>query len=265
MGTNRDTTVQPDSNMPVATGKRGVGVPGERGAPTPEEEPPEPISGPRGTSDGPHDAHPALRNLNDHQRRAIGTFTDGFADRRALLEWMLRFQYCSFGRLADRIYFALADTHERTTLAALCHEPARTRVSPAHDLTDAAARAARHRLRSRYLRPAALAAYRELRTSATEYAVEANPPDPDKSPFFALRPAFEEYFALQTAALESFLDGFTSVRDVEAWFQRLDHATWGEIRNVPGGDHLEHRILSQRAARGVLVDAARRPSASASS
>lgn len=199
---------------------------------------------------------PALAALHQQQLKALREFRRGGVEtRRELLAWLLRLQYRTLGRLPDYWYYNVST--RPSALAVVLTGPERgqygdrdgTKVTPVE------AQSFRRRLVAKYLRPACRDAFRELRTKAAEYLDEDNP-DPEKMAALAMRPALDEHYQRQEAALESLLDGFDSIDELDEWLHDLDLATFGAIKEVePEFDYL--LLDDQVARRACLSDAER--------
>ena len=190
---------------------------------------------------------PALEGLHRDQKESLASFRDGFDSRRDLLWWSHDFQYLSLGRVKDGFYFGVAT--RPTLLAVALTGPRREELRPDVDLD--VAESERRRLVSAYLRPACEAAFRDLRDRATEYLDEERP-DSAAIATVAARPALEEHQKLQEKRIESFLDGFDDLADVEEWLHDLDMALFGSMLAVE--PNFDHKLLSGVVERRVVLE-----------
>lgn len=200
--------------------------------------------------DRPDSYRPALDALSREQERALREFKhEGVGTRDALLEWLLRLQYRTLGRLPDFWYYHVST--RPGALAVVLTGDERASYGARDETTVSLEEAAsyRRRLVARYLRPACRDAFRELRTSAIEYLDES--PDPDRMAALAMRPALEEHYDLQEETVADLLAGFGGLDDLEDWLHRLDKATFGEIKSVE--PDLDYRILDNRTARRIML------------
>lgn len=200
--------------------------------------------------DRPDSYRPALDALNREQERALREFKhEGVETREALLEWLLRLQYRTLGRLPDFWYYHVATRPGALAVVLTGEERASYGQRETTDVSLAEAASYRRRLVARYLRPACRDAFRDLRTSAIEYLDES--PDPDRMAALAMRPALDEHYQFQQETLEELLEGFADLDDLEDWLHRLDKATYGEIKTVE--PDLDYKILDNRTARRIMI------------
>ncbi|WP_435099621.1 hypothetical protein [Halarchaeum sp. P4] len=194
---------------------------------------------------------PALATLHQQQMETLrGFLQNGVETRRGLLTWLLRLQYRTLGRLPDYWYFNIATRPSALAVVLTGDERGQYGERDGTDITLKEARSFRRRLVARYLRPACRDAFRELRTRAVEYLDEDNP-DPEKMAALAMRPALDEHYQRQEAALEDLLDGFESVDALDEWLHDLDLATFGAIKEVePEFDFL---LLDDAVARRACL------------
>lgn len=201
--------------------------------------------------DGPEPYRPALAALNREQREALEEFKHaGVETREALLEWLLRLQYRTLGRLPDFWYYRVATRPGALAVMLTGEERGSYGERETTNVTLEEATMYRRRLVARYLRPACRDAFRELRTNATEY-LDDRRPDPERMAALAMRSALEESFELQEDALESLLEGFADRDGLEEWLHELDRATFGEIKAVE--PDLDYQILDNRTARRIML------------
>lgn len=175
---------------------------------------------------------PALTNLSQEQQAALDDFRDnGLLDRPALLQWLLKLQYRTLGRLPD--YWFTHVSTDPSALAVVLTGPHRGEYGAKKEtrITPEEAWQMRRKLVAVYLRPAARDAFRELRTKAVEYT-DGNRPDPEKMAAFAMRPALEEHYQRQREALRAFTEGFDSELALDRWCHELDLATFGAIKRI---------------------------------
>jgi hypothetical protein len=201
--------------------------------------------------DGPESYRPALEALSREQREALEEFKlEGVETREELLEWLLRLEYRTLGRLPDFWYYRLATRPGALAVVLTGDERASYGERDSTNVTLEEAASYRRRLVARFLRPACRDAFRELRTSATEY-LDDQRPDPERMAATAMRPALNESYQLQVGALESLLEGFDDMDGLEDWLHELDRATFGEIKAVE--PDLDYKLLDNRTARRIML------------
>jgi hypothetical protein len=206
--------------------------------------------------DGPESYRPALEALNREQQEALEEFKrDGVESRENLLAWLLKLQYRTLGRLPDFWYFAVATRPGALAVVLTGDERGEYGEREATNVSLEEAAMFRRRLVARYLRPACRDAFRELRTSATEY-LDDRRPDPERMAATAMRPALDESYQLQEPALESLLEGFDDMDGLEDWLHELDRATFGEIKAVE--PDLDYKLLDNRTARRIMLRSEKR-------
>lgn len=195
---------------------------------------------------------PALKKLTDDQRELIASFVDGFADRRAFLEWCQDAGIQTLGALgAD---WCKERAFSGVDLSMLVTDPhLREGWSPdgAELLSQAAAADARRVVVVVDLLPACVDAVRGFRWSAVEYDTEDDGPvpDADSQQHPAMRPALSELDNRQEWALDKLLDGFESADAITAWYQEANEASYAEIDSS-----LAKELHNRRTVREFLLD-----------
>lgn len=194
---------------------------------------------------------PALPTLTQNIRDTRERLLDGFADRRALLEWEQDLCVRTLGRVPHRFYKDIARSFrsgadDRTLLAVLI----RGGIEGV-DLPRDVARSERRRMAAHWIVPGFMRAFRHLRSDAQQYIAEAAEAehDPDRQRHIAMRPSLNELADYQQRALGECLKGFDTVGEILEWGDHVALATHGEIPQ----DFIT-RCYSERASRRVLLD-----------
>lgn len=192
----------------------------------------------------------ALVRLHDQQRDELRSFVEGFEDRTALIEWLHDFQLVTLGRVDEDVY---QDLGTRTMPLVVClRPPERHKVRPRTTITPAEAEDTRRDIAAACLRPACRDALRDLRHTAVQHVEEGESgPDPDRSPFTAMRPILDEYHTRQERLLTDLLDGFDGRMVLDEWLHDLDLGTYGEVEDVY--DDLDHRVATRRTLQRALL------------
>lgn len=184
--------------------------------------------------DIPPSARPATVAVADDLLRLRDDLLDGFAGRRAVVEWHREVVLATVGRPPTAYFEALAramwpreDGSERTRLACLLAGDARRAA-----IDDATAAWYRERLAASLLLPAFHRAVQWLRKSAGEYVGgdgDDDAADPTRQEHAAMRPALSELGEWQERALTRLLAGFEDQRAVLDWSAPLEVATQGHL------------------------------------
>jgi len=187
----------------------------------------------------PETYRPALVKLTDDVEALQSDLYDGFADRRALLEWLQQLSVRTLGEIPQRVFWSFARQfvldqlvgfEQGTLLAAVIRPAERDRQLP-----EDAVEELRERFVATQVRPAYHRAYRELRKDATEYVDETDEDtahDPGRQRHPAMRPALRELDDWQQRALSELLAGFDEPREILDWGTTVEHATYGELAEL---------------------------------
>lgn len=175
---------------------------------------------------------PAQDKLHLDQQAALETFVDeGFADRRAYLQWLQDVCHLSLGRLHPNWYAELG--RDTSVLAVVITDPAAAKRYHRKPPAPAPAKRQRRRLATKYIRPAFSRAYREFRGEADERVDDDDDDvDPREAETFALRPTLDFLKDRQEAALNTWLDGFDDRGHLDQHLHRLDDLSLGEFEKM---------------------------------
>lgn len=157
----------------------------------------------------------------------------GFPDRRRLIEWYQRAAVRTLGYIAD--YWEPIDcVDDENLVKAMVSNP----IGDIEPHGPWVAADYRRRVESMMVMPACNSAYRNLRSSASEYirtpdeeGEKSAELDPDKQKHVAMRPGFQTLDDQQRKALERLWGGFDSRDELGDWILSLNSPTNGEIRN----------------------------------
>lgn len=173
-------------------------------------------------------ARPARRKLALDQGAVLVGLLQGFADRRAILEWMQEAVIQSLGRLEDDWFAAVVCS--APDVSALLGEA----WGPVEVVTDAQASEVRRSIAAHALLPAYRRAHATFRWSAGERAQllagadDGLNIDPARQEYPAMRPELEDLDEDQGWALASLLDGFGTEEALLAWTTKLTESSYAE-------------------------------------
>lgn len=204
----------------------------------------------------PDSRRPALRRLTLDVEELVSDLERGFSDRAGVLRWARESITRTLGEISTDWYRELGSQFrgvpdragERVLLEAMMVESSRTM-----DLDDAAVDELRRRLEVEIIEPAYHAAYRSLRSDATEYVDDDNSTDSDTNPatqsYIAMRPYINEIDEYQEIAVAALLAGLDDAGEVRRWGAILELATHGELP-----DRFVSRCLREPSTRSLLLD-----------
>lgn len=198
----------------------------------------------------------ALIDPSKIDREGEAGLRSGFVDRRGVIMWYQRASVRTLGHLAES-WDPVDCVVDETLLSALVTFS----FSGIEPMGEPQASKYRQVLETDYVIPACRSAFRELRTSASEYIRQpgesgeaVNPAnrnlDPAKQQYVAMRPGFQTLDKQQKLALEELWGGFGDVHELEDWILGLNSPSNGEI-----GEGLAERTVNDVVAVGYLVEA----------
>jgi len=193
---------------------------------------------------------PSLDSLNQDQYDWLQRWiVEGYDSRRELVLSLHQMQFWALGRVPDGWFVNVCSHPVPLSVAITSENRQQWRADPVGPAT---AKRERQYLAAKYIRPAFRAAYRTLRADAQQYTNESERVEnPDKTEFFAMRPALDELYRKQSTLLVSLLDGFEDMTAVDEWLSRLDRGTLGELHKVE--PDFDWKIHDRRSAQRVLL------------
>jgi hypothetical protein len=195
----------------------------------------------QGRDDALGSVRPALQKLSldahdlihGSAEKDVPGLKGGFSDRAELIQWEQQLAIRSLGEVPMFLYQGIA-----SQLASANERPIAQALIAGSGMNTRTAEHWRTRVRERVVLPAFDRAFRQLRTSATEYATGADEDDahqPLKQRYIAMRPGLDELNKWQRSALDPVLseDGFEDGDAILDWLPIVVNATHGEEIRLP--------------------------------